>query len=198
MLKKLALIALTAISAFAMHNAEININDKDLELSLNLDMGQFNDTLDTDSTYLGISYLKASDEHSDAIIDTTGFYELNFLVKREVSDTGITFGIGVKANYTKVQEESFSTFPLGVEAEYVLPTKLPIGFGGSLYYAPESLAFADANGFLEYKLEGRVEVIDRGSIIIGYRNINTDFKVDGTKYDINYNTSGYFGFRFDF
>jgi hypothetical protein len=33
MLKKLSLLALSAASAFAMHTAEININNKDLERS---------------------------------------------------------------------------------------------------------------------------------------------------------------------
>ena len=40
MLKKISLITVCAVSVFAMHNAEININDKDLEIGARLDMGQ--------------------------------------------------------------------------------------------------------------------------------------------------------------
>lgn len=51
MLKKISLIALGAVSAFAMHSAEVNINNSDLELSAKLDMGQFNESVKPDTIF---------------------------------------------------------------------------------------------------------------------------------------------------
>ena len=204
MFKKLGLIALCAVSAFAMHSAELNINDKDLEVSANFDLGQFNDTVEPDTSYIGFSYLKASDEHSTDRADINGYADVNFIIKQELAKTGIKVGIGIKANYAQVKignnDEMFFTIPLGVEVGYKLPfgTIIPIIFGAELYYAPESLSFAEANSFLEYRANVEFEILDRGSIVAGYRNINTNYKINTNKIDINYNKSVYVGFKFSF
>jgi len=39
MLKKLTMLSVCAASAFALHTAEININNKDLEVGAQFDMG---------------------------------------------------------------------------------------------------------------------------------------------------------------
>jgi len=199
MLKKLGLITLSAVSAFAMHSAEININDKDLEVSAKFDLGQFNDTIEPDTTFAGITYLKGSEDNSDDDLDTSGYLEANFLMKREVQDSGITFGIGVKANYTSVDvggdDLHFITIPLGLEVGYIVPTQMPIHIAAKAYYAPESLSISDADSFMEYRLDATIEMIERGSIVIGYRNLDLDFDNSSS---VNYNSSAYFGFRFEF
>ena len=194
MLKKLSLVALSAISAFAMHNAEININDKDLELGVGFDLGQFNDTVEPNTTFLGIRYLNASDENANANI--SDYAEASFLMKRRVQNSGVIFGIGLKTNYTKVRDEIFMTIPLGLEAGYTLPISLPVIIGAKVYYAPQSLSFSEAESFLEYRADFSVEVIEKGSVILGYRNIDTN--IENSYRDINYNESFYFGFKFNF
>ena len=58
MLKKIGLLCAFSISVFAMHSAEININQKDLEFGLNIDMGQYNRGIEPDTTFVGVTYLK--------------------------------------------------------------------------------------------------------------------------------------------
>ena len=202
MLKKLALIALSNISAFAMHTAEININDKDLELAVKIDVAQYNETIEPDSTFVGAKYLKGTRENSEDeygnYASINEYYEFSFLMKRAVPKSDITVGIGMKLNYTRVSHESYMTAPLGIEVGYDLSTGIPISVTGKVYFAPSSLSFAKADNFLEYRLEGAVNIIDRGSIIVGYRNLDTNFKVNTNKYNVNYNQSGYVGFRFAF
>lgn len=205
MLKKISLVLASVVSAFAMHSAEININDKDLELVAKIDMGQYNHTIEPGTTFVGISYLNAHDEHSadaqqdDNNTNVTSYLELNFLMKREIKDTGVFIGIGVKSNYTELDGTAFMTIPLGLEVGYRVPVEVPVMLNAKVYYAPESLAFEDVDSFLEYRLDVSLELIERGSIIAGYRNIETNYKVGiSDKYSINYNSSTYFGFRFDF
>ncbi len=201
MLKKLSLVLASVVSAFAMHSAEININEKDLEISTKFDLGQFNETVEPDTTFVGVKYLNGSDDYSENEngdpVDVSGYVELNFLMKREVQNSGITFGIGVKANYTKV-DEVFISLPLGLEIGYNVPVSIPMTVGASVYYAPESLAITNADNYLEYRLEGSVELIERAAMVVGYRHLEMTFNVDGNTYDITYNDAAYFGFRFDF
>jgi len=200
MLKKLGLISIAAVSAFAMNSAEININDKDLEATLSLDLGQVNKNVEPDTTFISFRALKGSDDHStDKNADIKSFYEVNFLMIREFKTTGFKLGMGVKANYTgNANDDVFVTIPLGLETRYALPAEIPVTIGANIYYAPESLSLADANSFTEYRAFVNAEIIENASIVLGYRALYTEYKVNGVKTDSNLNKYGYFGFNFKF
>ena len=86
MFKKIGLILAMSISAFAMHNAQININKKDLEFDLNLDMGQYNTAIEPETTFIGASYLNGSNDNA---VDSKYFFEASFLIKQEIQKTGL-------------------------------------------------------------------------------------------------------------
>ena len=199
MLRKILLITVTAISAFALHTAEININDRDLELSAKLDMGQFNDSVEPNTIFVGGRFLNGQKENSrdgngNNLTKIDPFYEVNFLMKKAIGNMGMSFGMGAKLNYTK----DFSSMPLGVEFEYAIPAEklIPMYVYGSLYYAPSALSFSDAKDFIEYRLSYDVEIIENGRVTIGYRNINTNYDTPSGK--VVYNDSFYVGFKFAF
>ena len=54
MLKKITLLLVTSLSLFAMHSAELNINQKDLEAGLKFDIGQFNDNVEPETMFVGL------------------------------------------------------------------------------------------------------------------------------------------------
>lgn len=196
MFKKLGIIALCTASAFAMHTIELNINDKDLEFGAKVDMGQFNDTIDPDTVFLGAKILHADEKHSDfdSNSDMSDYYEANFLMQRRVQATDLVIGLGVKFNSTK----DFSSFPLGAEATYkILDGAIPLYVKGAVYYAPEILSMQDAKSFLEYRIALDAEVITNGYVTVGYRSIDTNYdsKKGG---DINYNKSFFLGVKFGF
>jgi len=190
MLKKVTLMALGAVSVFAMHSAEVNINNSDLELSARLDMGQFNESLEPDTIFLGAKYLNADERHSD-VRSIDDYQELNFLMQREISPD-FRLGIGAKLNHTK----DFVSIPFGVEASYKLPvtSSVPFYFGAALYAAPEVLSLDKADSFLEYRFMLEAEVIQNAFVTVGYRHMDTDYK----RRDVEYNESLYFGLKFLF
>ena len=197
MLKKLTLIGLSAATAFAMHSAELNINDKDLELGAKLDMGQFNHTVEPDTVFVGMKFLKADKDHSKPkSSDIKDYYELNFLMQRKIDNTGLVVGLGVKLNHT----DKFTTVPLGIEVKYKLPftNTVPFYIGGSVYYAPQVLSMSDAKNYLEQRVQLDIEVIKNATILVGARNIETNYDISGSTYDFRYNRSAYVGFRFAF
>ncbi len=193
MLKKIVIIALFAASAFAMHSGEININDKDLEIGAKFDLGQFNEAVEPDTMFVGGKFINADKKHSsDDPSELDPYFEVNFLMMRELGNNGMSVGIGAKLNYTK----DYSALPLGLEFAYKIPAGdlIPMYLNGSLYYAPSVLSFSDADNFLEYRISYDIEIIDNGRITIGYRNIDTNYEAG----DLNYNSSWYAGFKIGF
>lgn len=197
MFKKLGLLVVCAVSAFAMHNVELNVNDKDLEFGAKIDMGQFNENVEPDTVFVGAKILHGSVDNSEFTSSSQmqDYIEANFLMQRKVEATDLVIGLGVKFNATK----NFSSVPLGAEASYRLAfsDKFPLYLRGAIYYAPEVLSMQDAKNFLEYRAALDLEVIKNGSVTLGYRSLDTNY--DSTKGgDINYNKSVYVGVKFSF
>ncbi len=196
MLKKLGLIALCTASAFAMHSVELNINDKDLELGAKVDMGQFNDSIDPDTVFIGAKMLHADEKHSDfnKNSEMNDYYEANFLMQRRVGTSELVIGLGAKINVTK----NFSSIPIGAEATYkVLDGAVPMYLRGAVYFAPEILSMQDAKSFLEYRASLDVEVITNAYVYFGFRSIDTNYD-DKKGGNISYNRSVYLGLKFGF
>ena len=197
MLKKLALSTMIAASAMAMHQGEININDKDLEAQLRFDMGQFNEVTEPDTVFVGFRYLNATQDNSDYNEDPD-LFGVNFLMRQPVrANNDLTLGIGVKFEYTDMGDEDFMALPLGLEGSYLLPIDgfLPLYLNGNIYYAPEVLSFEEAARYFEYKISIDVEIIDNGRITAGYRNIETKYKQAGNQ---DLNTGWFAGFKVAF
>ena len=186
-------MAACAASAFAMHTGEINVNDTDVEVGAKFDVGQFNHSVAPDTMFFGGKFLNGDKEHSsdrNSTIDP--YFELNFLMQRPIGTGGMTLGLGIKFNYTK----EFASVPLGGEFSYKIPAKklIPMYLHGSLYYAPNVLAFNDAKDFLEYNLGYDIEVIENGRVTFGYRNLDTNYNA----MNFTYNESWYVGFKIGF
>ena len=196
MLKKITLIAFCAVSAFAMHTGEININDKDLEISAKFDLGQFNDAVEPDTMFIGGKFLNAdSDNSSNSNAEIDPYFEVNFLMMREVGNLGMSVGMGAKLNFT----DNFSSIPLGLEFAYKIPAPdlIPMKLNGSIYYAPSVLCLSDADNYLEYRISYDIEVIKNGYVTVGYRNIDTNYE-NNKGGDFTYNESFYAGFKIGF
>ena len=199
MLKKLSTLALCSASAFALNTAEININDTDLELMGKIDVGQVNPSVEPGTVFIGARILNADKTHSsDKETNNEVYGELNFLMQKEIPGRGLSFGMGVKVNYTNISNMDFISIPLGVEAKFKIPAKnlVPMYVGASVYYAPRVLAFNDADNFFEYRINYDVEVIENGMLTVGYRSLDMNYDITGGDY--NYNKSLYFGFKFAF
>lgn len=190
MLRKISLIALSAASVFAMHSAELNINNSDLEVGVRLDAGQFNESVEPHTIFIGAKYINADERHSD-VRRIKDYQEVNFLMQKNVN-ADFRLGLGVKLNHT----EDFVSIPLGLEAQYKLPinTAMPLYIGAAIYCAPEVLSMDKADGFLEYRANADLQVIENGYITVGYRHMDTNYK----RGDIEYNDSVYIGMKFEF
>jgi hypothetical protein len=194
MLKKLVLSTLISSAAFAAHQVEVNVNDKEVEGQIRLDMGRMGEM---EHTYMGGRFLNGDNNNSQTIADPDPLMEVSFMVQNDVRGVrGLKLGLGFKGEYTKIDGQSYAAIPLGVEAELKLPLNSPIAFylGGAMYYAPSVLSFKDADGYFETRIHLDAQPIDNARIEVGYRKIDTDLN----NRSVTYNDAFYFGLRLDF
>ncbi|MFT7003552.1 MAG: hypothetical protein ACJAWW_000902 [Sulfurimonas sp.] len=197
MLKKLGLITVCAASAFAMHNADLNINNKDLEFGVKFDVGQFNENVEPENILVGAKILHADSANSSysSNSDMDDFLEVSGLVQAKVPEGETIVGLGIKFNATK----NYSSVPLGLEVmqNFAFSEEFPMYARGSLYYAPEVLCQQDAKNFFEYRIEVGVQVMKNITTYLLYRMIDTNYESKSGG-DINYNKSTSLGIKFAF
>ncbi len=201
MLKKLLLgTLLLSSNVFAMHEFELNLNNKDLDLHLGLDMGQLNNAIEPDSFIIKARVMKGDQSHArlpnDQDTNTLG--ELGFVVQSTSTFApGLMMGMGIKLAYTPLDNRAIFAMPIGVVSDYTLPLDIaiPLHVGGQFYYAPEVLAFDKSTGYTEYQVNFDVELMERGRLTTGYRGIETPTDFHSKGY---YNRSFFVGFKFKF
>lgn len=194
MLKKLLLTALISSAAFAAHQVEVNVNDKEVEGQIRLDMGRMGSL---EHTYLGARFLNGDNNNSKTITDPNALMEVSFMVQNDVRGVrGLKVGLGFKGEHTKIDGQGYDAIPLGIEAELKLPLNSPVAFylGGALYYAPSALCFKDADDYFETRIHLDAEPIENARVEVGYRQIDTNLK----DRRVTYNDAWYFGVRLDF
>ena len=201
MLKKI-LVTLTLLgsSAQAYHEFELNLNNKDLDMHLNLDMGQFNNSIEPENLMIETRLLIGSPENARLPYerDKNLLGEIGFVAQSSSAMApGLTMGMGVKLAYTYLSGGSVFAMPLGVQGDYVLPfiTFIPIHIGGQFYYAPKVLSFSDSDTYMEYQGNIDIELMERGLLTMGYRGIDSPVEQMGNAY---INRSYFAGFKFKF
>ncbi len=201
MLKKLLLATLLLSSTtYAMHEFELNLNDKDVDVHLGLDMGQFNDNIEPDSLIIKTRIMKGDREHAKlpGEQDTSILGEFGFVAQSSSAMApGLMMGMGIKLAYTPLNNQSVFAMPIGVVTDYTLPLDfiIPLHVGGQFYYAPEVLSFEQSENYMEYQVNFDVELMERGLVTMGYRGIDTPTEAKTNAY---YNRSFFVGFKFKF
>ena len=124
-------------------------------------------------------------------------FSAGFMLRQNLNGMeNMKFGIGFKGTYTKVANSKHIALPINAELSYTLPLDIavPITLSGSIAYAPSVLTFEDANKYFEGRAEISAQIIEQGSLFIGYRQIDTNFK----NADYEFSNTGYIGFKVRF
>ncbi len=197
MLKKMIMLVVSASSAFALHYAEVNINNVDVNAKVSMDMGQFNQVIEPDTTFWGLEYTNGSPSHSNGYDKNGGMGDVFFLMMRPLGNLeDLRVGLGMKLVFTQLNKSNFLALPFGLEVEYRLPFDLPVNFylGANGYASPEVLSFESAKNYFSYNANFDIEVIERARLSVSYKAQHTNF-ID---FDALYNRAVYFGVKFGF
>ena len=202
MLKKLLLgLLLSGSASYAMHEFELNLNNKDLDLHLGLDMGQFNHAIEPDSFMLKARVMKGDNVHSRLPYDQDPeiLSEVGFVVQSTSAlSPELMLGLGLKLAFTPLDnDETVLAMPIGIVGDYTLPLDIaiPLHIGGQFYYAPEVLSFEHSTSYTEYQANFDIQLMERAFVTTGYRAIKTPTKERSNAY---YNQSYFVGVRFLF
>jgi len=201
MLKKLLLgLLMTASASYAMHEFELNLNNRDVDLHLGLDMGQFNNSIEPESFLIKARLMKSDDAHARFPYNEEPniLTEVGFVVQSTSAFApGLTMGMGIKLAYTPLDNQSIFAAPIGIVSDYRLPLDIaiPLHLGAQFYYAPEVLSFERSTRYMEYQANFDIQLLERGFITTGYRGIETPIKGHDDTY---YNRSFFAGVRFLF
>lgn len=169
----------------AQSTAGLSINDKDLELSTNLDLNHFSNYADSTRYFLDSYYIDNGEDNLFAI----GLSAHNQLQGVEA----LTLGFGTRF----IIADDFNALPLVAMMEYALPFNAsvpPTSLISSFAYAPSVLTFDDGESYSEFRLESAMQVIQNVRVFVGYRNINTKYET----YDMRFNESAYGGLKLSF
>lgn len=195
MLKKLLLSLALSASLFAMHDASVNLNSDDIELQGNLDLGELNESDYPDSYFLSLGLLDVDNAES-----TDPLLSAGFMLRQDMTGMDdLRFGIGFKGTYTKVGNSKHAAIPINAELAYTLPLDfaMPLIISAGLSYAPSVLSFKDADSYFEGRAEVSLQIIEQGTLFIGYRQIETDFESNKGG-DYTFSDSAYIGFKVRF
>ncbi len=192
MLKKLLLSLALSASLFAMHDASVNLNNDDIEVNGNIDLGELNQSDYPNAYFLTLGLLDVDNKETTNPLVSAGFMLRQNLRGAE----SLKIGIGFKGTYTKVGNVKHAAVPINAELSYILPvnTVIPMMISGAVSYAPPVLSFKDADRYFEGRAEFSLQIVEQGSLFVGYRQIKTDFI--GANY--RYNESAYVGFKVRF
>jgi hypothetical protein len=91
--------------------------------------------------------------------------------------------------------EDGMALPIGGFVNYTIPEFDRFVVGGSLYYAPDVLAFGDVTKYREYNAWAGYSVLRQGQIYLGVRGVRASFKQGP---GVSFDTGLHFGLRLRF
>jgi hypothetical protein len=199
--KRVLLIAVLLFSnLYSYHTFEVNMNSEELESRVDLDLAQFINSYEVERYFAGVDYLYIENSGSEGKNSSDSMTSLNLMVKGHLENfKPLTFGLGMKPFIADMGDRDIQALPLGLLINLRLPIRtFPISFSSSFYYSPKPLTFNDGDEYFEQRYEFAIELIKRGEIVVGYRDM--EFSVVNGEKDEYYKFSqmGYVGIRIGF
>jgi hypothetical protein len=177
------------------------MNNEELDGGIHFDLAQFIDKFDINKYFIGINYLYTEENKNK---NYNSMIDLSFLLLDRMNFyKSLKFGIGFKTLYLEKDETSFVAIPITTFSS--IETKIfgiLTEFSGTFHYSPQSLTFKNGYRYSDYRLQIAFNVIQRGKLIFGYRNIKANF-INGsgfneTNIDEKFSNGIFFGFELGF
>jgi hypothetical protein len=107
---------------------------------------------------------------------------------------GLEIGVGPKFYFADGDKGEAAAIGLGGKLRYKIPALQRLNFSLEGYYAPDIVAFADANSMYEVEFRTGYEILPTADVYAGYRRIRAEFD----KGDETLDESIMFGFKLSF
>jgi hypothetical protein len=170
MISRFYLLALAVAMAAPVAADSLDINLHDDALRVTYATGSFHEGLDLD-----LGYLYAKKRGQTGHVAHVGLQ----VAGQNWSDQGeFDVGLGGRLVYTDTRSGDGANLALGGTVRFS-PIHL-VGFNASLFYAPNITSFMDSERYKEWGVSVDYQLLARGFVYLGYRNVESRIKNRGT------------------
>lgn len=166
----------TAISIFALAFSNLaNADQLDLRLSNDSVHGNFTLDKERSKAKFGLGYFYKDDNVSVNVVNA----DLHAKGRTALGNLPATIGIGFQGNFFKVASFKGSAVGIGGSVRLNIPSAPGLSIETDLHYAPDVLAFGDADEFRRFRVQSNYRVIENADISFGYRYLNVGSEQSG-------------------
>lgn len=191
LLRPIFFIFLSAISASTFADAlDVNLSNDVAHFQYLAKMGNLGEG--KSEGHLGILYNDANSKLLD----------VGLVVSNAGSSAAVaSLGLGVKMIAARVERSSSISLAIGGQVHITPADDRKFGIIGQVYFAPDIVAFGDAERYLETGVRMEYELISKAAVYIGYRKIEFDMNVLPTpapSVDVDMDEGAHIGVRIAF
>lgn len=167
-------LGLIAASCLAFSHTAM-ATDFDLRISDDTVQGAFSVHSDESEVMLGIGYLYKDASTSINVLNI----DMHAKGQTAIANLPTTVGVGIQGNVFKQDSFNGSAVGIGGTVRINLPDAPGLSIESEAHYAPDILAYNDADDFTRFRLQTNYRIISNADVSFGYRYLNAGVKDGG-------------------
>lgn len=192
MLQRSAAVLALGLLAFPVQAETLDLNLNSDAVQVGLD-GPLSRVLSGTSGEYQLGALFSEDENVDF---ATGSAAAVLTGDVGAPAANVTAGLGVRAQFTDVEEDSGGGLAIGGQVDVRVPGFERIGAQAQVWFQPEVISFGEIEEQLEYGASLDYQVLRNGSIYVGYREVEVESEHSGGSFTAD--DGLHFGLRLTF
>jgi len=166
-------------------------NELDLRVSNDSLHGNYSVQNDDSKLMFGLGYFYNDARNSINIFNV----DLHAKGQTALGNLPTTIGIGFQGNLFKEGDFKGSAVGVGGSVRINLPDVPGLSIESALHYAPDVLAFSDADAFKRFRLQLNYRIIENADVSLGYQYLNAGIKDGG---DRTFESGAFLGMKLKF
>lgn len=162
------IVTLAILSPIALTQA----NELDLRVSDDSLHGNYSVQSNESKLMFGLGYFYNDADNSINIVNV----DLHAKDQTALGNLPTTVGIGFQGNVFKEGNFKGSAIGLGGSVRINLPDAPGLSIESAIHYAPDVLAFSDADAFKRFRAQVNYRIIESADISLGYHYLNAGIK----------------------
>tara|TARA_R110001592_G_scaffold138511_4_gene357684 strand:+ start:75717 stop:76241 length:525 start_codon:yes stop_codon:yes gene_type:complete len=148
--------------------SSVSANEFDMRISDDAIHGNFSFSKEDSNAQFGLGYFYKDESEAINIMNI----DLHTKGQTAIANLPTTVGIGFSSNLFKEGDFKGSAVGIGGSVRVNIPESPGLSVETALHYAPDVLAFGDADEFRRFRLQVNYRIIESADISLGYRYIN--------------------------
>ena len=177
---------------FSVISSSVIANEFDMRISDDAIQGNAAFFNDRSSGQFGLGYFYKNEDEAINILNI----DLHTKGQTAIANMPTTVGVGFQANLFKEDKLKGSAIGIGGTVKVNIPEAPGLSIETSLHYAPNVLAFGDADEFRTFSLQTNYRIIESADVSLGYRYLNVG--VEETNDNHTFESGAFLGLKISF